>query len=227
MSASITRGFSFVAIPAALLLLGSALVGGRSTSAAPLAAPLFDAPRSSMSAEETAVFAGGCFWGVEAVFEHLKGVKSAVSGYAGGTVTSPGYELVSTGTTGHAESVQVVYDPAVISYGDLLRVFFSVAHDPTQKNRQGPDVGTQYRSAIFYVTDQQKEIAQRYIKQLTDAKTFSRPIVTEVSRLKAFYPAEEYHQDYLKHHPDQPYIVINDQPKVRNLQKQFPELWRN
>ena len=227
MSTSITRGLSFVAIPAAILLFGASVLGGRSSVATTLPDPLFDAPRAVASAEETAVFAGGCFWGVEAVYEHVKGVKSVVSGYAGGTVASPDYETVSTGTTGHAESVRVVFDPAVVSYGDLLRVFFSVAHDPTQKNRQGPDVGTQYRSAIFYATDQQKEIAERYIKQLTDAKTFSRPIVTDVSRLKAFYPAEEYHQDYLKHHPDQPYIVINDQPKVRNLQKQFPELWRD
>lgn len=226
MPTSLTRGLSFVGIPAALVLLGASLVGGRSPAVTTLPNPLFDAPRSATTAEETAVFAGGCFWGVEAVYEHLKGVKSVVSGYAGGTVASPNYEMVSTGTTGHAESVQVVFDPAVISYGDLLKVFFSVAHDPTEKNRQGPDVGTQYRSAIFYVNDQQKDIAERYIKQLTDAKTFRRPIVTEVSRLKAFYPAESYHQDYLKHHPDQPYIVINDQPKVRNLQKQFPELWR-
>jgi peptide-methionine (S)-S-oxide reductase len=221
------RGISFVAIPAALVLLGAKLLSGGASAAAPLPEPLFDAPRPTASAEQTAIFAGGCFWGVEAVFEHIKGVKSAVSGYAGGTVASPSYETVSSGETGHAESVRVVYDPAVVSYGDLLKVFFSVAHDPTQKNRQGPDVGTQYRSAIFYVTDEQKAIADRYIQQLSDAKTFTRPIVTEVSHLKAFYPAEEYHQDYLKHHPDQPYIVINDQPKVRNLQKQFPELWRD
>jgi peptide-methionine (S)-S-oxide reductase len=227
MSDSTIRGISLLAIPVALVLLGAKLLSGGASVATPVPDPLLDAPRAAGSAEQTAVFAGGCFWGVEAVFEHLKGVKSAVSGYAGGSVASPDYETVSTGTTGHAESVRVVFDPAVVTYGDLLKVFFSVAHDPTQKNRQGPDVGTQYRSAIFYVTAEQKSIAEGYIKQLADSKTFARPIVTEVSRLKEFYPAESYHQDYLAHHPDQPYIVINDQPKVRNLQKQFPELWRN
>jgi peptide-methionine (S)-S-oxide reductase len=164
---------------------------------------------------------------VEAVFEHVKGVKSAVSGYAGGTTANPSYDQVSSGDTGHAESVQVIYDPAQISYGRLLQIFFSVAHDPTQLNRQGPDRGTQYRSAIFYKDAQQQRVAESYIKQMADAKTFSRPIVTQVAKLRAFFEAEAYHQDYLVHHPNQLYIVINDQPKVAALKKQFPEIYRN
>jgi peptide-methionine (S)-S-oxide reductase len=175
---------------------------------------------------QTAVFAGGCFWGIEAVFEHVKGVTRAVSGYAGGTVARPDYEQVSSGSTGHAESVEVTFDPAVVSYGTLLKVFFSVAHDPTELNRQGPDVGTQYRSAIFYANNEQKREAEAYIEQLTKAKTFSRPIVTQVAPLKAFYPAEDYHQDYLAHHPDQLYIVINDMPKLEHLKAQLPELYK-
>jgi peptide-methionine (S)-S-oxide reductase len=221
-------------VPAVLAVLTVVLVlvAATATSGAsrlvpePIAAPVIGAT-SAVAAEDTAVFAGGCFWGIEAVFEHVKGVKSAVSGYAGGTTGSPSYEQVSSGDTGHAESVQVIYDPAQVSYGKLLQIFFSVAHDPTQLNRQGPDRGTQYRSEIFYNTPQQQRVAESYIKQLTDAKTFSRPIVTKVGKLRAFYPAEEYHQDYLVHHPNQPYIVINDQPKVAALKKQFPDIYRN
>jgi peptide-methionine (S)-S-oxide reductase len=175
---------------------------------------------------ETVVFAGGCFWGIQAVFEHIKGVTSAVSGYSGGSVEKPGYELVSTGATGHAESVRVTFDPSQVSYGQLLKVFFSVAHDPTELNRQGPDVGTQYRSSIFYMTPEQKQMAEAYIDQLTKAHVFSRPIVTQVVAFKAFYPAEAYHQDYAEKNPDDPYIVINDAPKVVNLHKQFPDLYR-
>jgi peptide-methionine (S)-S-oxide reductase len=171
------------------------------------------------------VFAGGCFWGVEAVFRHVKGVSSAVSGYAGGTAQTADYEKVSSGATRHAESVQVTYDPAVVTYGQLLRVFFSVAHDPTQLNRQGPDVGTQYRSAIFFVNDEQKSVAQAYINQLNQAKSFSRPIATEVVALPAFYPAEAYHQNYAARNPTQPYIVIHDLPKVANLKQEFPTLY--
>jgi peptide-methionine (S)-S-oxide reductase len=178
------------------------------------------------TADQTAVFAGGCFWGIEAVFEHLKGVKSAVSGYAGGSSPSPSYDDVSSGTTGHAEAVQVVYDPSVISYEALLHVFFSVAHDPTQLNRQGPDVGTQYRSAIFYGDNDQKQAAETYIRQLTKAKAYDRPIVTEVVRLRAFYPAEEYHQNYMARHPNSMYIVINDAPKVEHLRREFPSLYQ-
>ena len=172
------------------------------------------------------VFAGGCFWGVQWVFEHVKGVTSAVSGYAGGTTASPSYEDVSSGATGHAESVRVTYDPAQVSFGQLLQVFFSVAHDPTQLNRQGPDVGTQYRSAIFVSTPEQQKLTKAYIGQLTQAHAFKRPIVTQVQQLKYFYPAEAYHQDYALHHPDQPYIAINDAPKVAARKREFPSLYR-
>jgi peptide-methionine (S)-S-oxide reductase len=183
------------------------------------------APVKNSAGLQTAVFAGGCFWGIEAVFEHVKGVTDAKSGYAGGTVKSPSYEQVSSGTTGHAESVQVTFDPAQVSYEQLLKIFFSVAHDPTQLNYQGPDHGTQYRSAIFYANDEQKEAAQNYIAELTKNKTFSYPIVTQVAPLEKFYDAEDYHQDYLEHHPDDSYIVVNDQPKVANLKKQFPDIY--
>ena len=176
--------------------------------------------------EQVSVFAGGCFWGVEAVFERVKGVLRATSGYAGGSATSPSYEQVSTGNTGHAESVQVVFDPTQISYGKLMQIFFSVAHDPTQLNRQGPDHGTQYRSAIFYTSDEQKREAEAYVAQLTKAKTFPGPIVTEISPLRAFYPAEDYHQHFYDRNPMYPYIVINDRPKVQALKRQFPELYR-
>ena len=175
--------------------------------------------------EETAVFAGGCFWGVQAVFQRVKGVTRAVSGYAGGSASSARYEAVSRGTTRHAESVQVTYDPARISYSQLLQVFFTVAHYPTQLNRQGPDVGTQYRSAIFHAAAAQKSSAHAYIEQLTAAKVFPRAIVTQVVPLTGFYPAEAYHQDYLDRHPKDPYIVYNDWPKLTNLRKQFPSLY--
>ncbi len=176
--------------------------------------------------EQIAVFAGGCFWGVDAVFKHVKGVSSVVSGYAGGGAATARYGVVSTGMTGHAESVKITYDPSQVSYSELLRVFFSVAHDPTQLNRQGPDVGSQYRSAIFYATRAEQETAQAYIDQLNKAGVFSGPIVTQVAPLERFYPAEEYHQNYLARHPDQPYIVFNDLPKVRRLQQQFPALYK-
>ena len=172
------------------------------------------------------MFAGGCFWGVEAVFEHLNGVSTAISGYAGGKIRSPSYEMVSSGTTGHAESVLVVYDPSRISYDQLLQVFFTVAHDPTEIDRQGPDVGTQYRSAIFYRNDAQRDAAKRYIAKLGAAKVYRDSIVTELAPLDSFNEAEAYHQDYLTHHPHQPYIVINDQPKLEALQRQFPALYR-
>ena len=174
---------------------------------------------------ETVVFAGGCFWGVQSVFQHVTGVISATSGYAGGTVAKPDYEEVSSGTTGHAESVKVVFDPAKVAFADLMRIFFSVVHDPTQLNRQGPDVGTQYRSAIFYVTDTQRDMAEAYIAQLRMSRLYDKPIVTQVQKLKAFYRAEDYHQDYAELHPDQPYIAINDRPKVANLKKAFPEFY--
>jgi len=176
--------------------------------------------------KQTAVLAGGCFWGVDAVFKHVKGVSSVVSGYSGGSGATAEYETVSTGSTGHAESVKITYDPSRISYSELLRIFFSVATDPTQLNRQGPDTGTQYRSVIFYADENQKQIALAYIDQLNKAKVFSAPIVTQVVPLKAFYPAEEYHQDFLERHPDHPYIVYNDLPKLRELQNQFPDLYK-
>ena len=176
--------------------------------------------------EQIAVFAGGCFWGVDAVFKHVNGVSRVVSGYSGGVAATARYGVVSTGTTGHAESVKIAYDPSQISYSELLRVFFSVAHDPTQLNRQGPDVGSQYRSAIFYTNEDQKETAQAYIGQLSKAHVFSGPIVTQVAPFEQFYAAEDYHQNYLARHPYQPYIVFNDMPKLRRLQEQFPTLYR-
>jgi peptide-methionine (S)-S-oxide reductase len=224
----IGRTISIVAI---VLLLG--WTGIRSLGARPPAAPnaempkpALDAPLATASAKQTAVFAGGCFWGVQAVFEHVKGVRSATSGYAGGFVKNPSYEAVSTGMTGHAETVSVVYDPSKITYGQLLMVYFSVAHDPTQLNRQGPDSGSQYRSSIFYTSDEQKRIAEVYISQLTADKLYVRPIVTKIVPFEAFYPAEDYHQDFLKHNPDNPYIQVNDLPKLDDLKRTFPNLYR-
>ena len=212
----------------AFVLFAAKLTNGASRSTdGPVGAPSFDAQVANGATEDTAVFAGGCFWGVEAVYDHVKGVKRAISGYAGGDVANPSYEQVSTGDTGHAESVEVIYDPSQVSYGKLLQIFFSVVHDPTQLNRQGPDHGTQYRSAIFYANAQQQQVAESYITQLTTAKTFSRPIVTQVAKLHGFYAAEAYHQNYLAQHPNQLYIVINDQPKVANLKKQFGDIYRN
>jgi peptide-methionine (S)-S-oxide reductase len=182
-------------------------------------------PAKTAKGEQTAFFAGGCFWGVEAVFEHIKGVRVVTSGYSGGTKQTADYETVSGGETGHAEAVKVIYDPAQVSYEKLLKVFFSVAHDPTELNRQGPDTGTQYRSAIFYSNDEQKRLAENYVAELTKTKTFAKPIVTQIAPLEAFYQAEDYHQDYLVRHPNQPYIVVNDNPKVENLRKLFPDLY--
>jgi peptide-methionine (S)-S-oxide reductase len=182
-------------------------------------------PVKTAKGEQTAVFAGGCFWGVEAVFEHIKGVRVVTSGYSGGAAKTADYETVSGGETGHAEAVKITYDPSQISYEQLLKVFFAVAHDPTELNRQGPDTGTQYRSAIFYADAEQKRLAESYVAELAKKKTFSKPIVTQIAPLEAFYQAEDYHQDYLVRHPNEPYIVINDQPKVENLRKQFPDLY--
>ena len=181
--------------------------------------------QSGAAGAVTVVLAGGCFWGIQAVFQHVKGVVSATSGYAGGPARSARYELVSTGRTGHAESVQVVYDPARITYGQLLKVFFAVAHDPTELNRQGPDHGTQYRSVIFYANEAQQRIANAYIEQLNDARTFPRTIVTQVVPIEGFYSAESYHQDYADRHPFDPYILINDRPKVERLLKLYPEIY--
>ncbi len=193
--------------------------------AAALLATLSFAPTAGAATLQTAYFAGGCFWGVEAVFEHVKGVKSVVSGYAGGAVVNPDYETVSSGRTGHAEAVKVTFDPAVVSYETLLAVFFTVAHNPTELNRQGPDVGTQYRSAIFFANAEQQKSATTVIAQLTQANTFRRPIVTQVASLPTFYDAESYHQNYLYSHTDQPYIMYNDLPKIDALKKQYPALW--
>ena len=176
--------------------------------------------------EQTVVFAGGCFWGVEAVFEHVKGVRSVVSGYAGGTTRSPSYAAVSTGSTGHAESVQILFDPAQVTLEQLLEVFFLVAHDPTQRNRQGPDVGTQYRSVVFFGNAEQQRVLQAYMAGLSQRKVFREPIVTQIVPLDVFYPAEAYHQGYLERHPYEPYIVINDAPKVEHLRTAFPALYR-
>ena len=195
-----------------------------SASAVPIPAPTtVSRPSPGL---QTIVLAGGCFWGIEAVYEHIKGVKEAVSGYAGGTKAQADYETVSTGTTGHAESVRVTFDPAQVSLERLLQVFFSVAHDPTQLNRQGPDVGPQYRSAIFFGDEEQAKSARAYIEQLTKAKVYPRPIVTQVVKLDAFYPAEEYHQDFAEKNPTYPYIVYHDKPKVERLQREFPEIFR-
>jgi peptide-methionine (S)-S-oxide reductase len=197
-----------------------------STHAASVPAPTAIGRVAAGPGLQTIVLAGGCFWGIEGVYEHIKGVTEAVSGYAGGTKASAEYETVSTGTTGHAESVRVTFDPAKVSLEKLLQVFFSVAHDPTQLNRQGPDVGPQYRSAIFFTSEEQAAAARGYIDQLTKAKTFPRPIVTQVVKLDAFYPAEEYHQNFMEKNPTYPYIVYNDRPKVENLKREFPELYR-
>jgi peptide-methionine (S)-S-oxide reductase len=183
-------------------------------------------PKPQKPGTQTAVLAGGCFWGVEAVFERLAGVSKVVSGFAGGSKGTAHYEVVSTGTTGHAESVQITYDPAQVSYGQLLKVFFAVAHDPTELNRQGPDEGTQYRSAIFYATPEQQSVAEAYVRQLDAAKIFKTRIVTQVVPLEGFYAAEAYHQHFLDQHPDYPYIVYNDLPKLEHLKKEFPELLR-
>jgi peptide-methionine (S)-S-oxide reductase len=218
----------FLRLSAMILMLAFAGVtacraGDRANITLPI--PTVDAPMASTSSQQTAVIAGGCFWGIQAVFQHTKGVIRVISGYSGGSAKTAEYELVSTGETGHAESVQITYDPSKITYGQLLRVFFSVAHDPTQLNRQGPDEGTQYRSSIFYGTDEQKRIAEAYIAQLDKARLFQRPIVTQVVPLKGFYPAEAYHQDYAALHPNNPYIVYNDAPKVAHLREQFPDLY--
>jgi peptide-methionine (S)-S-oxide reductase len=216
-----TRFLVVIALLTGLIACGAGMA--RSSPVA-LPDPRIDVPAASK--EQTAVFAGGCFWGVEAVFDHVKGVKQAISGYAGGSSNTAEYETVSTGTTGHAESVKVVYDPAKISYGQLLKVYFSVAHDPTQLNRQSPDVGTQYRSEIFTTSADQQRVAKAYIAQLTTAKAFTAPIVTRVEALQGFYPAEAYHQHYLSLHPDEPYIVYNDAPKLVHLKQLFPALYK-
>lgn len=221
------RSFALLALAAAMLTGWTTLRPARAGDlSAPLPAPRLD-PAPARPGEQVAVFAGGCFWGVEAVFDHVRGVREATSGFAGGAAGTAIYGRVSEGDTGHAESVKVIYDPRQVSYGQLLRVFFSVAHDPTQLNRQGPDVGSQYRSAVFYATPQQRQVATAYIAQLTDAHAFDAPIVTQVAPLQGFYVAPAYHQNFAARHPDDTYIVVNDAPKVAHLKTRLPELYRS
>jgi peptide-methionine (S)-S-oxide reductase len=222
-------------------LIAIALVGGisykvvsnptaypsSSLAAGTFPSPAIDIPKAMATGQQTLVLAGGCFWGMEAVFDHLKGVSSVVSGFSGGRAETAHYEAVSTGQTVHAESVKITYDPSQISYGQLLKVFFSVAHDPTQLNRQGPDSGTQYRSAIFFTNQTQKQVAQAYINQLNQAHIFHQPIVTQLTPLDGFYAGEEYHQNFIAHHPNHPYVVINDLPKLHQLKNQFAALYKN
>ncbi len=221
----VTRRLRVVASALAMALAGCGLAGAADRTF-DVPAPAVDAPLAKSAAPETLVLAGGCFWGVDAVFKHVKGVTEVTSGYSGGDRATADYETVSTGSTGHAESVRIVYDPSQVTIGQLLRVFFSVATDPTTLNYQGPDHGTQYRSAIFYRDDAQKRVAEAYVAQLQAAKVFPGPIVTQIVPLKAFYPAEAYHQNYLALHPTQPYIVINDVPKVEALKAKFPAIYR-
>jgi peptide-methionine (S)-S-oxide reductase len=221
MSSALFRSLSILATVAGLLGCSAKAAAPK----APIPAAQVDVALSAAGGRQTAVFAGGCFWGTQAVFERLKGVISTTVGYSGGSAATATYDQVTTETTGHAESVEVVYDPSRLTYGQLLRIFFSVAHDPTQLNRQGPDEGPSYRSAIFYSNPDQKRIAEAYIAQLNAAKTFSGPIVTQVVPLKGFYRAEDYHQDYALKHPGDPYILVCDRPKIEALKQQFPELF--
>jgi peptide-methionine (S)-S-oxide reductase len=225
MSKSLIR-YGLIAALAVLALFKLGLFPPQAR-AANIPAPIVDASLAQKPGEETVVFSGGCFWGVQAVFQHMKGVISATSGYSGGEAKTAEYEIVSTGRTGHAESVKVVFDPSQITYGQLLHVFFSVAHDPTELNRQGPDEGTQYRSVVFFSTPDQERITRAYIEQLDKARAFKHAIVTQVVPLKAFYPAEAYHQNYATIHPDSMYIRFNDAPKVANLKKEFSQIYRD
>ncbi|MGH6930665.1 MAG: peptide-methionine (S)-S-oxide reductase MsrA [Dongiaceae bacterium] len=227
LSIALSR-FRLGAVAAAALFIGAVgaswLRAGESAVLAP--APAVDEPLAAGDLQ-TAVLAGGCFWGVHGVFQHVKGVHRVLSGYAGGTAETATYEQVSSGTTGHAESVEITFDPAQITFGEILRIFFSVAHDPTQLDRQGPDLGPQYRSAIFFAGDAQQRIAQAYVAQLDKAGVFKRPIVTRIDALQRFFPAEAYHQDFLIHNPTYPYIVYNDLPKIENLKQLFPDKYRD
>ena len=214
-------------ILATLLVVFAASIGCNAAAKTPIPAPTSDATLAQSSGKQTAVFAGGCFWGTQSVFERVKGVISTTAGYAGGSASTATYDQVTQENTGHAESVKVVFDPSKITYGQLLRIFFSVAHDPTQLNRQGPDVGSSYRSVIFYMNDEQQKISKDYIAQLDAAKVFRKPIVTEVVPMKGFYDAESYHQDYALHNPDNPYIMVCDRPKIADLKQQFPDLFKD
>ena len=223
------RGFAALTVCLALAVALFAVLdgrGSRATASATIPGPVLDEPASGQGANETAVLAGGCFWGVQGVYQHVKGVSSALAGYAGGNASTAHYETVGTGDTGHAESVRITYDPSQVSFGQLLHIFFAVVHDPTELNRQGPDVGEQYRSAIFPQNDVQKRVADAYIAQLNQAKVFDAPVVTRTDRDSGFFPAENYHQDYLNSNPTAPYIATNDMPKLDGLRQMFPELYR-
>jgi peptide-methionine (S)-S-oxide reductase len=224
MMSTLTRSLAKAMMLAGVITLTACGPLYGASQAAPVAPPLLDNPKAP-GPMQTAVIAAGCFWGVQGVFEHVRGVQRAVSGYSGGSERTAEYETVSGGMTGHAESVKITFDPAQISYGQILQIAFSVVHDPTELNRQGPDVGTQYRSAIFYADPEQQHIAESYIAQLNQAHAFSRPIVTQVAPLAGFYPAEGYHQDYLVNHPYAPYIAFNDLPKVNDFKREFPSLY--
>ena len=223
MIRSILKATHKVAVALALSLVSATVA----TAAGVLPAPAVDTPLASAKRTETAVLAGGCFWGVEAVFEHLKGVTNVISGYSGDGAGNAKYDVVSSGRTRHAEAVRITYDPSQITYGQLLKVFFAVAHDPTTLNYQGPDHGYQYRSAIFYGNEEQKRVAEAYVKQLTEAKSFSKPIVTKISALPAFYPAEDYHKDFVRLNPSHPYVMVNARTKLKKLRDHFPELLKN
>jgi peptide-methionine (S)-S-oxide reductase len=223
MFRSLIIGFAILSV---VVFFGATLTRNSATAAAAIPNPAVDDPLATAKGQQTVVVAGGCFWGIQAVYQHVKGVISATAGYSGGAANTADYETVSEGKSGHAESVKIIYDPSQVTFGTLLKVFFSVAHDPTEYDRQGPDYGTQYRSVIFYATPGQQHIAQAYVDQLNQAKVFRGPIATQVVPLTAFYPAEDYHQDYATKHPDNPYIMVNDAPKVENLRKQCPDLYR-
>jgi len=223
MKISTENKSSFISKVMGMIPVATIACGIGSASAMTIPTPMQDEPRAAQTSEQHIVVAGGCFWGIQAVFQHLKGVKTAISGYAGGTAETAKYNAVSTGDTGHAEAVQITYDPSQITLGQILQVFFSVAHNPTELNYQGPDHGTQYRSAIFFSTPEQKAVAEKYIAQLDATKVFDAPIATKLEPLTQFYPAEAYHQDYARLNPMNPYIMINDAPKVRALKKEFPD----
>ena len=211
---------------AALSALISLTACAAAASNAPLPDPTYDEAKPTTHSTETAVLAGGCFWGMQSVFEHVRGVRQVLAGYSGGDAGTAQYEVVSEGNTGHAESVKIAFDPAVVSYGQLLKIYFAVAHDPTTLNRQGPDAGTQYRSEIFFASPEQKKIAESYIAQLNAAKVFDNSIVTQLAPMKGFYAAEDYHQDYARKHPNDMYIVVNDAPKVAQLKRVFPAMYQ-
>jgi peptide-methionine (S)-S-oxide reductase len=222
-----SRSYAMRNTVVALVIAFAASIGCTAATKTPLPAPANDSPMAQTSGKQTAVFAGGCFWGTQSVFERVKGVLATTAGYSGGSAATATYEQVGQENTGHAESVKVVYDPSKITYGQLLQIFFSVVHDPTQLNRQGPDVGESYRSVIFYANGEQQKISKAYIAQLDAAKVFRKPIVTQVVPLKGFYDAEAYHQDYALNHSDNPYIMVCDRPKVEALKQQFPELFKD